>query len=185
LAPVPNQTIGHYPAALAVTLNGSDSDGDTLTYSATAETQTYWLQQTYGIYEDAGGYYTNYRGQQEKYLRGKVSANGYSNGGGDFWYYILPNGDLYEFTPPYTTAPLTGALVAHLGVAVYNDPSLLWNAQNTAVPVTLTLSGQVLTIAPGAGYIGTFVVIATVSDGFGNSASQAFTVTVGSSPPPA
>jgi len=182
LAPVPNQAMGPNPATLTVTLNGSDPDGDPLTYAATAETQTYWLRQTYGIYEDAGGYYTNYRGQQEKYLRGKVSANGYSNGGGDFWYYILPNGDLYEFTPPYTTKALTGALVADLGVAVYNDPSLLWNAQNAAVPVMLTVSGNQLTITPGSGYTGTFVVIAGVNDGFGNSASQAFTVAINTPP---
>ena len=178
LAPVPNQTMGPNPATLAVSLSGSDPDGDPLTYAATALTQTYWLQQTYGLYENPVGYLTNFRGEQEKYLQGTVSANGYPNGGGDFWYYILPNGDLYEFTPPYSTTALTGVLVAHLGVAVYNDPSLLWNAPNAAVPVTLTVSGNQLTIAPGAGYIGTFVVIASVNDGSGNSASQAFTVSV-------
>ena len=115
--------------------------------------------------------------QQEEYLRGKISANNYNNGGGDFWYYILPNGDFYEFTPPYSNRTLTGAFVAHLGVAVYNDPSLLWNAQNTAVPVGLTVSGNQLTIAPGAGYTGTFVGIATVSDGLA-TASRAFKVTI-------
>ena len=113
---------------LTVTLQGSGPSGHTLTYSASAETLTYWLEQTYGFYEDPGGYYTGYRGQQEEYLRAKVSANGYNTGGIDPWYYILPNGDLYEFTPPYTNPALTGVLVAQLGTAVYNDPSLLWNA---------------------------------------------------------
>jgi RHS repeat-associated protein len=86
--------------------------------------------QAYGFYADAGGYYLNYRGQNEKYLRGTVSSQNYSNGGGDFWYYILPNGDLYEFTPPYANSTLTGVLVsgAHLGTAYYNDPSLLTGA---------------------------------------------------------
>jgi hypothetical protein len=37
-------------------VQGADSDGDTLTYSTTAQTQPYWLEQTYGFYEDAGGY---------------------------------------------------------------------------------------------------------------------------------
>ena len=79
-----------------------------------------------------------YRGQQEEYLRAKVSVNGYNTGGTDPWYYILPNGSLYEFTPSYANPALDGALVVQLGPAVYNDPSLLWNAQNTAVPATLT-----------------------------------------------
>jgi hypothetical protein len=102
LAPIANQTVAA-GQSLKLTLQGTDPNGLPLTYGATAETQLFYLKSTYGIYEDAGGYYTNYRGQHEKYLRGKVSANGYSDGGSDFWYYILPNGDLYEFTPPYTT----------------------------------------------------------------------------------
>jgi hypothetical protein len=175
LAAIADQTIPQGQAG-TVTLQGSDPDGDPLTYSAVAQTLPYWLKQTYGLYEDAGGYYTNYRGQQEKYLRGTISANNYSDPNG-YWYYILPNGDLFEFTPPYTNQALVGALVAHLGSAVYNDPSLLWNAQNTAVPTTLSISSNVLTITPNASYTGTFVVIASVSDGQA-SASRAFKVTV-------
>jgi hypothetical protein len=176
LAAIPGQSI---PAGQSgtVTLQGSDPDGDTLTYSAQAESLPNWLKQTYGIYEDLNGYYTNNRGQQEKYLRGKFSADGYNNGGGDYWYYILPNGDLYEFTPPYTNLSLTGALVAHLGTSVYTDPSQLWNAQNTAVATTLGIAGDVLTITPNTGYTGAFVIIASVSDGQAN-ASQALKVTV-------
>ena len=91
LAPIASQT-DTAGLPLAVTLQGSDPDGDTLTYAASAETQTYWLQQTYGFYEDQGGYYNNDRGQEEEYLRAKVSVNGYNTGGIDPWYYILPNG---------------------------------------------------------------------------------------------
>ena len=68
--------------------------------------------------------------------------------------------------------------MAHLGTSVYNDPSLLWNAQNAPVPVPLTVSGNQLTIAPGSGYSGTFVVLATVDNGK-RSASRSFKVTVG------
>jgi len=176
LAPIASQTVTA-GQSLTVTLQGTDPNGLPLTYGATALTQLYWLNSTYGFYEDAGGYYTNYRGQMEEYLRGKVSANGYSNGGGDFWYYILPDGDLYEFTPPYTTTALTGALVADVGVAVYDDPSLLWNASNVAVPVTLLVSGNQLTITPNTGFTGVFYVIATATDGYA-TASRAFQVTV-------
>jgi hypothetical protein len=184
LAPIANQTMAPYPATLAVTLNGSDTTGYALTYSASAQSLPYVLNQSYQFYQDTGGYYQNYRGQQEKYLRAKVSASNYSNGGGDFWYYILPNGDLYEFTPPYSNSALSGNLVAHLGVSVYNDPSLLYNAQNTAVPVGLTVSGNQLTIAPSSGYAGAFLATATVSDGHGGTASQSFQVLVTAPSPP-
>jgi len=69
-----------------------------------------------------------------------------------------------------------GALVAHLGTAVYNDPSLLWNASNVAVPVNLGVSGNQLTITPNTGFTGVFDVIATVNDGYA-TASQTFQVT--------
>ena len=60
---------------------------------------------------------------------------------------------------------------------VYNDPSLLWNAQNTVVPVTLGINGNVLSITPDPSFTGVFVVIASVNDGH-SSASRAFKVTV-------
>jgi hypothetical protein len=88
----------------------------------------------------------------------------------------LPGGDLYEFTPPYTNPALAGALVAHLGPAVYNDPSLLWNALNTAVSATLAISSNQLTITPAATYTDVFVLIVTVSDG-SQSVSTHFRVT--------
>jgi glucose/arabinose dehydrogenase len=175
LAAIADQTIPQGNSG-TVTLQGSDPDGDPLTYSAVAQTLPYWLKQTYGIFQDPGGYYTNYRGQQEKYLRGTISANNYSDPNG-YWYYILPNGDLFEFTPPYTNPALVGALVAHLGSAVYNDPSLLWNAQNTVVPTMLSIAGNVLTITPDPSYTGTFVIIASASDGQ-LSASRPFKVIV-------
>ncbi|HWE39804.1 MAG TPA: choice-of-anchor Q domain-containing protein, partial [Isosphaeraceae bacterium] len=117
-----------------VTLSATDPAGLSLTYTAVAETQAYWLESTLGLYEDPHGYWQNNRGQQEKYLRGKVSYDGYTGVTGDYWYYLLPSGDLYEFTPPYSNRTLTGALVAHLGVSYYNDPTQLTGATNTAVP---------------------------------------------------
>jgi hypothetical protein len=178
LAPIADQTMGPNPATLTIALNGSDPNGYPLTYSATAQSLPYLLNQAYGFYAETSDYYQNSRGQQEKYLRGLASADGYSNGGGNFWYYLLPNGDLYEFTPPYNNPALSGVLVASLGTAVYNDPSLLYNAQNTAVPVTLSVSGNQLTIAPNSGFLGTFVIFVTVDDGHGGTASRSFKVTV-------
>jgi hypothetical protein len=79
--------------------------------------------------------------------------------------------------PPYTNPRLIGVFLAHLGVAVCNDPTLLWKAQNTAVPVTLSVSGNQLTITPNPSYSEICVVFASASDGL-LSASRAFKVTV-------
>jgi hypothetical protein len=176
IAPIANQSI---PTAAAeqLPIQVSDADHDTLTVTATAETQLYYLKSTLGLYEDAGGFYTNSRGQQEKYLRGKVSFDHYANQGTDYWYYLLPNGNLYEFTPSYTNPKLVGALVAQLGTAVYNNPTLLTSATNTAVPLSVYPSLTTIGIAPTGQTAGTFVVIVTVSDGL-DSTSDAFQVTV-------
>src|SRR4029077_6786676 len=59
--------------------------------------------------------------------------------------------------------------------------SLLYNATNTPVPVTLMVAGNQLTITPNSGYTGTFVVYASVSDGT-STATQSFNVVVGRGP---
>ncbi len=182
LAPVPALTLANGQSSATVALQGADASGAALTYSATAEALPFWLVQTYGLYEDPSGYRTNERGGNEKYLRGKVSASGYNTGGQDPWYYLLPNGDLYELAPPYSST-LSGSLVANLGAAVYNNPALLTGAANAVVPVSLTIANNALTVAPSAGYAGSFEVIATVSDGV-DTASQPIRVAVAQSPTP-
>jgi hypothetical protein len=176
LAPIADQTVAA-GGSVTVALQGSDPSGLPLTYSATAETLAYQLKSSYGLYLDPGGLYTNYRGQGEVYLRGTTSANNFNNGGGDFWYYILPGGDLYEFTAPYVTPALTGTFVAHLGVAYYDDPTLLTNATNVAQTTSLSVAGNQLTIAPADGSAGSFLVDVTASDGL-LSDTKTFRVTV-------
>jgi hypothetical protein len=177
LGAITDFSMSSYPSTQAVTLQGADPDGDTLAYAAQAQTLPYFIEHTYGVYEDARGLFANFRGQGEIYLRGMVSANNINNGGGDFWYYILPDGDFYEFTANYGDPALVGTLVAHLGVAYYDDPTLLTDASSSPPPVTLSVAGNELTIAPASGYAGRFVVIAGVSDGQAGS-SKSFKVTV-------
>jgi len=117
-----------------VTIRAVIPTGDTLTLnSALAETATDWLQPPLRDLETSAGDYQELSGPQEKVHPGKVSAHGlYKNGGSDFWYYLLPNGDLYEFTPFVRQPdPDRGRwLSANWGRSVVqNDPSLLWNAQ--------------------------------------------------------
>jgi hypothetical protein len=149
---------------LTVTPPGSDPNGLPLSYTAAVDTQAYQLKTALGLYLDPGGLYTNYRGQGEVYLRGTSSASHYDNGGGDSWYYIMPDGDLYEFTANYSTPALVGTLVAHLGTAFYDDPTLLTNA-TPPPPVSLTVAGNQLTVAPAAIASGSFVIDLTAGDG--------------------
>ncbi|MDQ3621941.1 MAG: hypothetical protein M3463_05555 [Verrucomicrobiota bacterium] len=79
---------------------------------------------SYKLYQRAGSYFTNHRGQQEKYLGGVVSAFGYRDPNG-YWCYLLPTGHFYEYTPPYSRRVLTGSLVERLDRALYNDPAPL------------------------------------------------------------
>ncbi|HEV3311275.1 MAG TPA: DUF4347 domain-containing protein [Chloroflexota bacterium] len=180
LSPIANQNLFIKPplgpASLPVALHATDPDSDPLTYSARALTLPAWLEQSYTFYRDGGSYHTGARGQQEKYLRAKVSANGYNTGTSAPWYYILPNGDLYELTPPYSNV-LTGALVAHLGKAYYSDPTLLINAASQPAPLNVGVSGATLGLSPVTGTVGTFVVQVTVTDGE-LSATQHFSATV-------
>jgi hypothetical protein len=170
---VANQSIA---ASGSVSLMAADASNAPLTYSATAVSLKYWLAQTYDLYEDSGGFHTNQRGASEEYLRGKGSSQGYAPQGVDYWYYILPNGDLYELTPPYSGSTLGGVKVASLGTSVYADPTLLTAAPSVAIPATLSINNNVLSIVMTAPYTGTFAVVASVNNGF-DLASRAFQVT--------
>lgn len=133
-------------------------------YTATAQSLLWWLDQTYGLSPVAADDDLNRRGHGEKYLQGHLAPSAGGVGSPRYTYYLLPNGDLYQARGS-ATADLTGVLVAHLDASVYHDPSRLWNATDTAVPVTLSLAEDQLTIRPGQGYEGTFVVVTTLSDG--------------------
>ena len=136
LDPIADQTMSA-GGSLTIALGGHDPDGDPLTYSANAVNQLYDLKTRDGIYFTGNSFY-NWGGLQEKWLAGSGSS----------WYFLLPNGSLILWDG---SSQATGTLVAQLGTAVYNDPSLLYNATNTPVPVTLTVSGNQLTIAPNSG----------------------------------
>ena len=176
LAPIRDRVIdaGGYTAA---GLYADSPSGVALTYSAVAQPLPHWLKQTYGLYQDASGYMTGLRGMGEKYLRGKVSSQGYAAQGTDYWYYILPNGDLYELAPPYSRSALSGVKVVSVGLGAYVDPTLVTAATPASVPITVSAFGSVVSVVPDAGYTGTFGVVASATDGLG-SVSRAFLVTV-------
>jgi subtilisin family serine protease len=171
LDPIANRTVGQNQA-LALTLSGHDADGDKLTYTAQVQgTQSngaaYQLKQQLGL-AYAGNYYTNSWGQNEKWLQGS----------GGLWYIILPDGELRKWSSTLSATLAPAALVSMLNGSFYNDPSLLWNAQPSAAPgISVSITGNQLTIQPPSGYSGSFTIQVTVSDGQA-TASQSFTVMV-------
>jgi hypothetical protein len=76
----------------------------------------------------SGSYHENHGGRGERWIAGTGSK----------WYYITPSGDLYNWngTAASKTVLVQGTLVASLGMAYYNDPSLIWNAANPTITVT-------------------------------------------------
>jgi len=173
LASVANQYLGN--AALVVTLNGSDADGDALTYSArvvgSQNSLAYTLDQQLAL-TYSGSYYTNTWGLQEKWMLGNSST----------WYIILPNGELRKWAGSVNATLLATNLMGTLGAEYYQDPSLLWNAQPSSnLPVSLSVSGNNLTISKTGSIASSFTVEVTVSDGKA-SAVRTFTVTPNNAP---
>ena len=165
-------------ASLIVSVGASDADGDALSYSAAAyeidasAAAAYEIDQAFGLYQWEGNFWTNLRGQGEKYFAGYYE--GHNNA-----YFIMPNGDLYRWG-----GSIAGSeYVASLGTEYYANPFLLCNAQApeyapvAAADVQLSFDGDVLTVTRAADYYGDFVVQVQVSDGV-HSASETFAVSV-------
>jgi subtilisin family serine protease len=154
-----------------ITLFGSEPGVTALTYLASVlaspAAQAYQLKQQLGL-QYAGTYYLNQWGDHEKWIKGAGGA----------WYCILPNGQLRKCAGNLATTLLPANLIATLPTSYYTDPSTLWNAQpSTAVPPTLTIVGNKLTIAAPASATGSYQIQVTVSDGK-LTASQTFSLTI-------
>ncbi len=94
------------------------------------------------------------------------------------WYCLLPNGELRKAGNSAADMLAATSLVATLDSSFYQDPSLLWNAlPGVPVPATVSVTANQLTITPAAGFVGTFTVQASVSDGIA-TAMKSFTITV-------
>ena len=165
LASINDLTINSGTQNGVVTLSASDPNGDSLSYSASAQSIEHHLDQSLGLGSAGGDEYFNWGGRNEKWLTSTSST----------WYYITPDGKLYR--------SLGGSLasdpvVEQLSTADYANTALLHNAQSNNAPVALSVSGSTLTINPNDTYAGRFVVTATVNDGRGGTDSKTFFVTV-------
>ncbi len=110
-------------------------------------------------------YYESFRGAGEKYLL-NPEADAPTR-----WFYILPSGDLYQFTGNVSSASaasLTGDFIANVGQAAYDDPSLLQDAVQKNLPISAQLSGipiDTVTLNAASGFNGIALVTVNASDG--------------------
>ena len=159
LSALSTQTIAHSQGALTVTLAAADPDSDALTFSAQALSSSqvaFNLKQTLGL-TYTGNYWSNYYGLQEKWLRDQSGQ----------WYCLLPNGELRRAGGSAAAMLAASSLVATLDSSFYQDPSTLWNAQaGAAVPVTVTVTANEVTVTPVNGYTGTFYLEVSATDGW-------------------
>ena len=140
----------------------SDADGDAL--SLTAEvipTETQQLDAEFD-FQAADDFYTNWGGQNEKWLRSSTHG----------WHFITPEGDLYQWTGNFESSEF----VASLDLSFYEDPNLLADAQPLSVGASIT--DGVLSIDVGADVQDDFQVRVTVSDGL-KTVSQLINVSIG------
>jgi subtilisin family serine protease len=167
---VPDQTVSK-GQQLMVTLSATDPLGLPLTYGGSADTLAYTLKVRYSLHTD-GKYYLNYGGKQDKWIMGA----------GTTWFFILPDGSLYQWDG--TAGQATGTLIANVGTAAYADPTVLTNAQPGNGPASVSVSSNVLTITPNTGFIGSFGITATASDGLASDTKNFIvTVTTNNHPP--
>ena len=130
---------------------------DNIAASLNAEHNLYVFRDDFG---------QNWGGLNEKWVQG--------NGG--TYYYILPTGDLLQWTGSFASS----TLLARLDTSFYANPELLTTAE--PIDVSVYLSGNVLTIDPSSQFSGQFEVeLSSTVDGV--SSAHTFSVNVVNSAP--
>ncbi len=152
-------------SASSIALSATDPNGDPLTFSATANSVEYYLDQSLGLNSAGGNEYYNWLGLNEKWMTGTGGA----------WYYIKPNGQVYRWNGG---AAANDLLVETVGTAAHTNTALLYNAQANNAPATVVVNGSTLVVTANQGFTGKFYVTVSVSDGRGGSASETFKVAV-------
>lgn len=127
-----------------------DTDGQQLSYTIELlGDELSALDAEYGFHTE-GEYWTNYLGQNERWIRDSDNN----------WFYLQPNGELHRWEGSFDSSPL----IITLNSNVYEDPSLLTDSRT--VPVTVSNIDGVLHVFAEEGYSGTVLVRVTVSDGY-------------------
>lgn len=163
LAPIDDRTIPSSQDVETVPLSATDPDGDPISFTATAESLAYVLDQQLGL-TFTGDYSLNWGGRDELWMQSDTG-----------WHFILPDGELYHWDGSSTA---TGTLVGTPGASYYANPPLLHDAMPDQPHAAVSVSDSTLTIDREDGFIGAVVVTVTASDDRGGTDSKTFTVTV-------
>ena len=156
-----DQEMSVLDAELRVAYSASDPDGDDLTIEVEViEPETYQLDQEHD-FTSSGNYHDNWGGQNERWV----------NGDGSDWFYLLPNGELHEWASSFEASPL----LASLGSNVYDDPSLLTDAE--AIPVEVSINGDEIVVTPTEIFVGEFAISVSATDAI-DFADTSFSVEV-------
>ena len=95
------------------------------------------------------------------------------------WYFITPDGRFYRWLGGNRNILANAVEIANVSVAAYDDPALLYDAQSgQSPPATASVSGNLLTIDPDDGFVGSFAATVTATDTGGLSDSRLILVTV-------
>ncbi len=142
-----DRSISHSVDVLNIDLPATLPDGIPMTYEASlVMPPLYSLDQQYNFYTN-GNFYQNAQGADERWIRGD----------GNRWFYLLPDGELRRWDGSFTQS----TAIALLTPAVYEDPMSLIDV---ALP-EVVISGTQLSINPVDGFIGSFEVDITKSNG--------------------
>lgn len=153
-------------SSTTVSVVAADSDGHEVTLNAdavienTVEAEAYALDQQYNFFPAASEGY-NYRGLGEKYFYGNGSQ----------WFYILADGEVYQWGGSVAASNQVGQLDS----SYFDDLSLIFNANpasSISVDVTLAWLGNDLTITPNDGSLTAFTVVVSASDPFVSTTSS-------------
>jgi hypothetical protein len=98
---------------------------------------------------DQGSFYTNYLGNNERWLRDSDGQ----------WYFILEDGNFYRWEDSFETSEL----LAELGTDFYEDPNLI--LVPPAPAVTATIENGVLMLTASASYAGSLELRIRATDG--------------------
>lgn len=151
----------HDTPQILVPLQINDAEDDELALSVVLlGSPLEQLHRQYGFQSD-GNYHEDWGGQSERWIR--------ATSGSTEWFYLLPDGTLYEWKGSFAASQL----IASLEAGVYHDPRQLTAPATT--DATVALNGSQVVLTPGTGFVGKFAVQVTAADAFAQTQME-FTV---------
>jgi hypothetical protein len=153
---IDDQSIESGESAVLSLPSVNPENGLTISYDIEVVDELSALNQEHGFYSN-GDFYTNYLGNNERWIRDASDA----------WHYLMPNGDLFRWEGSFESS----TLLAELGSEVYDDPTMLTDAQ--PLVVSIVYENGVVTITPPEGFVGELTIRVTATDGVSTTTESA------------